>query len=333
MRRQGDLWNRIWTRDNLREAFRKAALGKRHHIEVRHFAAQLEAEVDRLCRAALAGDLSWGVCRTFVIHDPKRRVITAPCFVERVLHHALMNVCEPVFDRRQVFDSYACRRGKGRVRALARAAGFARSQPWFFQFDIRKYFESIDHELLHQALRRVFREASLLSVWKSILAAGAVRPGVGLPIGSLTSQHFANHFLARFDHWITRQPGIAAYVRYMDDMVVWTAHSPARTRLRLQVECWLADELRLTLKPTWQINRTAHGMNFLGCRVFPDQTVLNSRSRRRFLASLRRLEWLHRQGRLPEAELQRRATSLSAFVRAAGDDDVSWRRRVLDFDW
>ena len=121
MRRANHLFDKIVARDNLREAFARALIGKRQRPEAQLFAANLEQNLVRMAEELQAGTIAVGQYRQFIIHDPKRRIITAPCFPERVWHHAIMNVCEPVFERWLIEDSYACRRGKGRLSALARA--------------------------------------------------------------------------------------------------------------------------------------------------------------------------------------------------------------------
>jgi len=120
MKRMGNLFERIVERDNLRLAFSKALRGKRDRLDARAFASTLDENLRRAADDVASGTFPLGRCRQFVIHDPKERVITAPCFAERVLHHAIMNVCEPVFERWLIHDTYACRIGRGRVAAVVR---------------------------------------------------------------------------------------------------------------------------------------------------------------------------------------------------------------------
>ncbi len=145
-----------------------------------------------------------------------------------MLHHALTLVCEPVFERLLIADTFACRRGKGREAAVERAKQFARRYPWFLKLDIRKYFNSIDHERLLWLLGRKFKDRRLLDLFGRIIASYEVTPGRGVPIGSLTSQHFANFYLAGLDRFVKEGLRAGGYVRYMDDFVVWDEN---RTRL------------------------------------------------------------------------------------------------------
>ncbi len=162
-----------------------------------------------------------GHYRYFLIQDPKERTICAALFPERVLHHAVMNVTEPYFERKMIFDTYACRRDKGTDKAVERAFDFTRKSFWFLKLDIRKYFDSISHSVLLEILRTVFKDGQLLDLFQQIIETYQKTPGKGVPIGNLTSQYFANLYLSGFDHFIKDTLGIKRYVRYMDDMCLW----------------------------------------------------------------------------------------------------------------
>jgi hypothetical protein len=129
----------------------------------------------------LRGTYSLGRFRQFVIHDPKERIITAPCFPERVLHHGVMNVCEPVFERWLIDDTYACRRGRGRVAAVLRAREFTCRFPFYLKLDIRKYFDSVPHDELVARLHRLFKDGRLLELFARIVRRFAVLWGEGYP--------------------------------------------------------------------------------------------------------------------------------------------------------
>lgn len=188
--------------ENLRLAFWKAAKGKRGKADCLAFREGLEENLTALGEELLAGDVSVGDYHYFKVHDPKERLICAAAFRERVLHHALMNVCEPVLERAAVFDSYACRKGKGRLRAVDRAQGYARGYRWFLKMDIRQYFASVHQATLRQLLGRKFKDPVLLGVFDRIIGSYRSAPGRGLPIGNLTSQHFANFYLAPLDRFL-----------------------------------------------------------------------------------------------------------------------------------
>lgn len=329
MKRVGHLFESILDRNNLLTATWKAARGKRRRPEVADYLAHLDRRLAELAAGLRDGTYPVGRFRQFVLRDPKERIITAPCFAERVLHHAVMNVCEPHFERWLIADTFACRAGKGRSAALDRAGAFARSHGWFLSMDVRAYFDSVSHEVLNEALARRFKDARLLALFGRVIAAYRGAAGRGLPIGSLCSQHLANFYLDRFDRFVKETLRRRGYVRYMDDVVVWGDDHRDLAEVRSRCEAFLAEALRLTPKPTPFVNRTAHGMDFLGARQYPTHRTLNRRSRLRFRRKLRRLAGAEAAGSLSEPGLQQRGTALVAFAAGAGVSSWHFRRREL----
>lgn len=197
MKRAAGLYARIADMDTLRLAFAKARRGKQDRQAVQAFAADLNGNLGRLCAELRAERVTLRGYRMFDIRDPKPRRIAAPAFADRVLHHAILHVLEPELERIAIFDSYACRTGKGTHRALARAQQHCRRHGWYLQLDVRKYFDSVDHDVLKRLLARRLKDPPLLKLLFAIVDSHATAPGKGLPIGSLTSQHLANFYLGR----------------------------------------------------------------------------------------------------------------------------------------
>jgi RNA-directed DNA polymerase len=325
VKRAGNLFERIADRDTLRQATARALRGKRGRLDARRFVERLDENLTELAARLREGTVELGRYRQFVIRDPKERVISAPGFAERVLHHAVVAVCEPHFENWLTDDSFACRPGKGRDAALRRALEFAGRHRFFLKLDIRKYFDSVPHDGLLAMLARRFKDRRLLDLFERVVRSFRGSVGRGLPIGSLTSQHFANFYLGWFDRFVKQTLRVRGYVRYMDDMVLWSDDRAVLTAALAAGERCLADELGLALKPTPYLNRTAHGMDFLGFRVHRRHLTLNRRSRLRFRRRLEALEAQRAAGLLSESELQQRGTALVAFARAA--DVSSWRFR------
>jgi RNA-directed DNA polymerase len=333
MKRTGNLFEAIADWNNLRVAVLKALCGKRKKVDALHFVGDLDANLKLLRQRLVTESMPLGRFHQFTIHDPKKRLITAPCFEERVLHHAVMNVCEAIFERLLIFDTYACRRGKGRVACLLRAQQFARRHPFFLKFDIRKYFDSVDHDVLKTKLGRHFKDHALLRLFGRIIDSYAVAPGKGVPIGSLTSQHFANFYLGSCDRFVKQTLRAPGYVRYMDDMLVWDSSTAALKSNMARIQEFLHDQLKLTVKPQAYINRTARGCDFLGCRVYPSHQTLNQASRRRFCRALRWLNSAVQRGQISEREAQQRGTAVIAFTRTPGMKCWRFRGRVLNQLW
>lgn len=329
MKRAANLFDQIVERENLRLALARALRAKRHRAEPRLFIAHTEQHLREMATQVREGVFPLGRYRQFVIRDPKERTITAPCFAERVLHHAIMNVCEPFFERQLICDSYACRTGRGRVAAVERAKHFAGASPFFLKMDVRSYFASVSHDVLVGGLSRVFKDTRLLVLLERIIRSFQVGPGHGLPIGSLTSQHFANFYLGGVDRFVKEGLRVRKYVRYMDDMLLFgRSYDELQTSLA-KCETFLNQSLRLQLKAVPYINRTSLGVEFLGCRVFPDRVLVSRGSRVRFHRKMTRLENQYLRGEVDELELQKRATSLVAFMRAAGARSWHFRQGVL----
>ena len=317
----------VAARDTLGWAFWRAAKGKRHSAEVSRFAADLDGNIDRLQAEILAGTIAVGEFRRFEIQDPKRRTIHAPLFRERVLHHALMAFIEPVIERYLVDDTYACRPGKGGRAAVLRVGAHLRHWPWYLQMDVRSYFASIDHDILRRQIRRRIKGRAVLRLLDRILASHQAGPGRGLPIGALTSQHLANLYLATLDRYLLETLRVGGLVRYMDDIIVW---HPDRAWLRQAAGATreqAAETLRLEIKPSWRLQRSARGLTFAGLRIYPERVRLTARRRRRYRLARSKWEALFRAGAISAEALQAGYASALAMTRDA--DAVTWRWRQL----
>lgn len=325
MKRANHLIPEIADRENLYTAFRKAGRGKQLRSELHQYAANLEHNLDVLRAEILSGRVSVGNYHYFTIYDPKQRTICAASFPERVLHHALMNVCQPVFERHLIADSYATRLGKGTYKALERAYSYQQKYGWFLKLDIRKYFDSIDHTVLKSKLQRTFKEAHLLGIFNTIVDSYATAPGKGIPIGNLTSQYFANHYLSPADWYVKQELKIQAYVRYMDDMVLWHTDKQQLIDAGNRFEAYLLQNLALCLKKK-QLNRTQKGLPFLSYLLFPNRVWLAANSRRRFVSKLGQYEKKYQDCEFSQREYQQHLIPLYAFVEKA--DSHNFRKKA-----
>ena len=282
------LYSQVYDFENLFLAYRAARRGKRGKANVAFFERKQEDELLALQNELQAQTYTPGHYHTFYIHEPKRRLISAAPFRDRVVHHALCRVIEPIWERRFTFDSYANRVGKGTHRALDRTQQFARRYPYVLQCDVRQFFPSIDHAILRAELERLIADPGVLWLCDRILDSGknvlpeeyemAWFPGDelfsalrlrGLPIGNLTSQFWANIYLNALDHFVKRELRCPAYIRYVDDFLLFSDSQQELSGWRAEVIQKLA-ELRLALHenraqvfPTWT------GIPFLGFRVYP----------------------------------------------------------------
>lgn len=263
-----------------------------------------------------------GKYSNFHVHEPKRRLISAAPFRDRVVHHALCNLLEPVFERSFIHDSYANRVKKGTHRALARCQEFARRYPFVLQCDLKQFFPSLDHQILMRILRRRIQDPKVIWLAEEILRNGdeileecydmvfypgddlfaLLRPR-GLPIGNLTSQFWANVYMNPFDHFVKRELQCRAYLRFVDDFLLFGDSKAALWRWKEKVERRLSS-LRLTVHPGAHPRPVTEGVPFLGFTVFPDHRRLK---RRRGVYYGRRLGSLLRDwdaGRLDDSRIE-----------------------------
>jgi retron-type reverse transcriptase len=262
------------------------------------------------------GTYCFGNYRYFAIRDPKVRIISAAPFSDRVLHHAIMNICTPEFERYQIYHSYACRKGKGTFAALEQAYHNTRKYKWYLKLDVKKYFDSIDHKILFEKLQSVFKDKQLLNVFWSIIDSYNVNAGKGVPIGNLTSQFFANHYLSYADRYITEFLHIPAYIRYMDDMLLWADSYEELLEKGLQFERFLGSKLLLELKP-FVLNKSVHGLPALGFIIYPFRIDLNRRSRKRFIEKMNCNYRQLNNGEIDEDTFSRRCYALYGFISHA----------------
>lgn len=280
---------------NLLQAYHQAAKGKRGQPNVATFEYHLEDNLLALQAELRSQTYRHGNYVSFLIHEPKRRLISAAPFRDRVVHHALCNLIEPIFERRFIADSYANRIGKGTHSALDCCQYFSRRYHYVLSCDIRQYFASIDHALLQAALYRHIADPKVRWLIDHILASGlgvqdesyemvyfagddllaCLRPR-GLPIGNLTSQFWANVYLDGFDHFVKRELGCRAYVRFVDDFLLWADDKAHLWRWREKIRVRLA-RFRLTIHAGSQPQPVEEGVGFLGFRVFPTKRRLKQR--------------------------------------------------------
>jgi len=328
MKRKGNLFDLIVNEDNISEAFKKASKGKKNLKEVIDYKENLGYYIKILMKQLRNHELEIGYYKFFEIYDPKRRSICAASFPERVLHHAIMNICEPVLESRAIFDSYACRKNKGNHKALLRAKKFTMNYEWFLKLDIKKYFDNIDHKIAIKLLSRCIKDRDVILTFQNILDTYQKDNGKGVPIGNLISQHLANYYLCPFDHFVKEKLRVKAYVRYMDDFLVFRNNKSSLKNDLFEIRNFLSDHLKLELKHNIQLNKCSRGIPFLGYRVFPHKNRLNPNSRKRFVIKFRKYEqkWINKEWTM--RMLVRHVEPLVAFTKIA--DSAELRQDIIN---
>ena len=323
-------------------AYTKAARGKRGKPSAAAFDFQLADKLLKLQGELRTGSYQPGPYQHFVIHEPKRRLISAAPFRDRVVHHALCNIIEPLFEARFHPHSYANRVGKGTHRAIDQLQAYARDYRYVLRLDIVQHFPSLDHAILQEELHSVVVDAQVRWLIASILRSGETGLGgaddrgqfsqdsqqtgsrpTGLPIGNLTSQFWSNCYLSPLDWFVTRQLGCRAYLRYVDDFALFSDSKQQLGRWRNEIIAFLAG-LRLKIHhKTAEATPVIMGIPWLGFVVYPTYRRLKRRNvvqfRRRLVANISR----YQQGKISFAELDAGVQGWINHVRY-GD---TWRLR------
>ena len=288
-----NLMGRIASTENLWLAYRKAKHGKRKTIEHLRFQEHMATHLATLSSQLSNGAYRVGAARQFRIFEPKPRTITALPFRDRVVQHALCNVIEPIFERTFLPNSCACRVGGGTHLAARKVQSMMRRMEkaggvYFLKTDFAAYFASIDRARLHQAISAKISCRRTIALIESIVPIS----GSGLPIGSLTSQLFANVYGNIVDMWLAHEVGESRFVRYMDDIVI-LGYSPEYLHaLRLRLSWFSEAELGLRFSH-WQVSPSSRGVNFVGYRIWSTHKLLRRSSVSR---AKRKLDGFRRSG-------------------------------------
>jgi retron-type reverse transcriptase len=341
------LYPQVYAFENLLAAFYQARQGKPKTPELCAFEYYLEPNLFALQEELQIHTYRPGPYHNFYISEPKKRKVSAAPFRDRVMHHALCNVVEPIFEARFIADSYACRVGKGTHRALARAQEFLRQNQYVFQGDIQKFFPSIDHQILLEILGRHIQDAEVLELIRLILQSGEgvladeyvmqwfpgddlltplERPR-GLPIGNLTSQFWGNVYLNELDTFIKHTLRCRYYIRYVDDLLVFSDDKAELHRVRQEIAGFL-EHLRLRLHPRKQrVYPVRAGVDFMGFVSFPERRKIRRDNVKRFIRRLRRFQRLYATGEITSEQIQRSLQSWIAHSRYA--DSYRLRAQIL----
>lgn len=317
-----NLYPRIYDFENLYQSYLKARKGKRYQSDVLKFSANLEENLITIQNELIWHQYQSGEYHHFKVFEPKERDVAALPFRDRVVHHAIINVIEPIFEKRFVYDSYACRVGKGTHAGADRAQKFMRivkrnhGRVYALKADVSKYFASIDHGILLQQLRRRIACPETIMLLETILAS---TPNPGIPIGNLTSQLFANIYLHDLDEYCKYTLRERFYVRYMDDFVILHNDKQHLHKIREQIEWFLATELKLKTNHKTSVfpisARNGRSLDFLGYKIWPTHRKLRKDSIKRFKKRLKKMQRQYAAGTKTLPEIRQR---IMTFIAHAG---------------
>jgi retron-type reverse transcriptase len=268
--------------ENLRLADRKARKGKKSQVGIQKFDQYAEENLLRLQHSLINKTYQTAAYSTFKIYEPKEReVFRLPYFPDRIAHHAIMNILEPIFLSMFTVNSYSCIKGKGIHAALRDLRTSLRDESgtkYCLKLDIKKFYPSIDHAILKVLLRRKIKDQDLLWLLDEIIESAP-----GLPIGNYLSQYFANFYLTYFDHWIKEEKAVKHYFRYADDIVILSDSKDQLHALLAEITTYLSSQLHLEVKGNYQVFPVAErGIDFIGYVSFHTHTRLRKSIKQSF---------------------------------------------------
>lgn len=290
MKRLGNLYEKICSIENLQLADEKARKGKlRSHGVLKHDKNR-EENIIRLHEMLKNGTFRTSKYDIFIIYEPKEREIyRLPYFPDRIVHHAVMSVLEPVWLSVFTSDTYSCIKGRG-IHAAAKKVKRALREDvegtrYCLKIDIKKFYPSINHDILKEIVRKKIKDKKLLQLLDEIIDSAK-----GVPIGNYLSQYFANLYLAYFDHWLKEDMGIKHYFRYADDMIFLHGDKAFLHGLLVAVNDYIRTELKLSLKSNFQVFPVDdRGIDFVGYVFFRTHTRMRKSIKKTFCRRVAKL--------------------------------------------
>ncbi|MBI5398986.1 group II intron reverse transcriptase domain-containing protein [Candidatus Saganbacteria bacterium] len=288
MKRYGNLFEKLISFENLLLASKKAQKGKRFKDSTGNFNLELEKELLLIQHELRQGLYKPGTYKRFLIFEPKKRLISAAPYRDRIIQHALCNIIEPIFDNAFIYDTYSCRKGKGTHAAVERFSAFCRKARYVLKCDISSYFDSIDHKVLFDLISRKIKDRKVLWLIRIIISSLNRAEGKGIPIGNLASQFFANIYLDGMDHFIKEKLKCRYYIRYTDDFVVLDDNKEKLHGVKKKIEEYLLG-LRLNMHPDkCAIFKVEQGTDFLGYKIFPGHRLVRKSNIKRFTRRIKK---------------------------------------------
>jgi RNA-directed DNA polymerase len=282
MKRVNNIYEKIISIENLTLANIKARKGKGKQYGIKVFDKKPQDNIEELHKMLLEKNYQTSEYTTFKIFEPKERLVfRLPYFPDRITHHAVMNVLEPIFTKLFTADTYSCIKGRGihgAANNLKKALQDQNETMYCLKLDIVKFYPNVDHEILKQLLRKKFKDQDLLWLLDEIIESAD-----GLPIGNYLSQYFANFYLTYFDHWIKETMQVKYYFRYADDIVILSNNKPHLHQLLFEIKQYLSTNLKLQVKGNYQVFPVeSRGIDFVGYVFYHTHTMLRKSIKKRF---------------------------------------------------
>lgn len=288
MKRINGLYDRIYDTENLLSAYEKARKGKCKTKGVKIFERRLERNLKEIQEELMNETYRTPEYDVFTIYDPKERIIYRIPFKDRVVHHAIMNALEPIWTSIFISHTYSCIKGKGihgALKHLKRDLRDVSGTKYCLKMDVRKFYPSIDHEVMKEIIRKKIKDVRLL-----MLLDGIIDSAPGLPIGNYLSQFLANLYLSYFDHWMKEDKHVKYYYRYADDLIILSGSKEYLHNLLVEIKEYLSNNLKLYLKRNYQIFPVeSRGIDFIGYVFYHSHIMLRKSIKKNFCRRTARL--------------------------------------------
>ncbi len=316
MKRHGGLFEKIVSPENIALAFDKAKKGKTWQNSVKEVERDREAKLSALREALVSGTFTTSPYKVKIIHEPKeRQIYILPFYPDRIVQHAIMNVVVPIWDSMMIKDSYACRKGKGQHAGSNRCMQFVRRNAWVCQFDVSKFYPSINHKKLMAVIQKKIKDVRVLALFENIISS--IEGESNVPIGNYTSQWFGNLYLNELDQLVKHKYHVRDYIRYCDDFLIFGNDKESMKRLTAEIEDFVRDELHMRLSKK-SLFPTSHGVDFLGYRHFPSGKILvRKATAKRVKRRMKALPWEINHGRITKEQALGKLASTHGWLKHA----------------
>lgn len=339
MKTINDLYPKIYDFENIYAAWEEARKGKRYRTDVLKFSNNLEENLINIQNHLIYESYKMGKYHSFYVYEPKKRLVMSLPFPDRVVQWAIYRQLFPLLNKQFIFDSYACRKGKGTHSAADKLQYWLRQvdrkpeRYYYLKLDISKFFYRIDHEILLKILRRKISDKKLLNLLSLIINSEETNFGlplwfepdmctpeerlseIGIPIGNLTSQMFANLYLNELDQLLKHKFRIHYYIRYMDDVIILHKDKKHLGYLKEQIELFLNDELHLHLNNKTTIRPISMGIDFVGFRIWPTYRKLKKATSNKIKTKVKHLVSARNRNLITEESLERSIASYKGILK------------------
>lgn len=323
-----NLWKDVISEENIKDAYRKSIKGKRNYSSVKRFELNKEQNLKNIQLALINQTYKTSNYNQRTIYEPKERIIyVLPLNPDRVVHHALMNILIPIFTKMFIKNTFACIKDRGLHKGSILTTKYVKKYKYCLKCDIRKFYPSINHDVLYQMCERKFKEKEILWLLHEIIYS--IEGETNVPIGNLPSQWFGNFYMTPFDRYVTEDLGINAYVRYCDDFCLFSNDKSELNKAKVKIELFLRDVLKLKMSKC-DLFRTTQGVDFLGYRHFKNYKLLRKRTAKRVKKRLPVILKRFKEGKISQDKFRSCVESTYGWVKWANTYNFQLKLKLAE---